>query len=53
MKEGDIINNPEVMSIESINEEKRTAIITWVDEESGLHCHCEVPLDALKKITIH
>jgi len=53
MKVGDVVPNPEVMAIDSIDEEKQTAVVVWVDEKSGKTCRCEVPLDELKKITFN
>jgi len=53
MKEGDIVDNPETMTIESIDEENQTAVVSWVDEKSGLHCTCVVPLDSLKKVVFN
>ena len=53
MKKGDLIPNPELMSIESINKEKQSAVVVWIDEKSGLTCRCEIPLEALEKVMIN
>ena len=49
-KEGDIIDTPKEMNIKSINEEKQTAMLVWIDVKSGMPCRCEVPLSELQKV---
>jgi hypothetical protein len=51
MKVGEQLN-PKTMNVESINEEKQTAICVWIDEESGKICRCEIPLSALQGVPL-